>query len=153
MSSSSSSYPFVGLRNLVMVAWHSVYTSGNCGNVDEEDLWFLELYQKHKGQAASFVAHIKEGAEIVARDDGALLLFSGGETRKYAGPRSEAQSYWAMENLVNIVEDAESVSLNEVFEFGGDDDLVGGGSNVASKPPSKGQEENIASSSGAPQSM
>lgn len=33
---------------------------------------------------------------IAARDEGALLLFSGGETRKDAGPRSEAQSYWAI---------------------------------------------------------
>ncbi|KAF6163151.1 hypothetical protein GIB67_025015 [Kingdonia uniflora] len=54
LSSSSSSYPFVGLRNLVMVAGHSVCTSGNCGNFDEEDSWFLESYQKHKGQATIF---------------------------------------------------------------------------------------------------
>jgi len=33
---------------------------------------------------------------IAARDEGALLLFSGGETRRDAGPRSEAQSYWAI---------------------------------------------------------
>lgn len=32
--------------------------------------------------------------EITADDDAALLIFSGGETRKDAGPRSEAQSYW-----------------------------------------------------------
>lgn len=43
-----------------------------------------------------FLAHIKEGIESTARDDEALLLFSGGETRKDAGPRSEAQSYWAV---------------------------------------------------------
>jgi hypothetical protein len=34
--------------------------------------------------------------ELAARDQDALLLFSGGETRKDAGPRSEAQSYWAI---------------------------------------------------------
>ncbi|KAF6156161.1 hypothetical protein GIB67_024131 [Kingdonia uniflora] len=78
-----------------------------------------------------------------------------------------------MEN-VNIAENVESDSLNEVFGFGGDD---GGGSSVASKPPSQGdlsfmedstledlaedmvllnidrQEESIASGSGALQSM
>jgi hypothetical protein len=88
-------YPFANLSNLVMVAGHSVYTS-SCGKVDREDSWFLESYQKHPGQAATFVAHIQEGVEIVSKDDGALLLFSGGETRKNAGPRSEAQSYWAV---------------------------------------------------------
>ncbi|KAJ0926176.1 hypothetical protein HanRHA438_Chr04g0168031 [Helianthus annuus] len=54
-------YPFSKLRNLVMVAGHSVYTSSSCEKVDKEDSWFLESYQKNAGQAATFVAHIKEG--------------------------------------------------------------------------------------------
>ncbi|KAM7518720.1 hypothetical protein LguiB_017682 [Lonicera macranthoides] len=90
----SDNYPFVDLRNLVMVATHSVYTSTSCEEVDKEDSWFLLSYQKHPGQAATFVEHIRGGVEIAAKDDEALLLFSGGETRKEAGPRSEAQSYW-----------------------------------------------------------
>ncbi|KAI3761694.1 hypothetical protein L1987_52115 [Smallanthus sonchifolius] len=89
-----NSYPFSKLRNLVMVAGHSIYTSSSCEKIDKEDSWFLESYQKNPGQASTFVAHIKEGIESAARDEEALLLFSGGETRKDAGPRSEAQSYW-----------------------------------------------------------
>lgn len=89
-------YPFSKFRNLVMVAGHSVYTSSSCEKVDKEDSWFLESYQKHPGQAATFVDHIRRGVEIAADDDDALLLFSGGETRKDAGPRSEAQSYWTV---------------------------------------------------------
>ncbi|XP_073305359.1 uncharacterized protein C57A10.07-like [Primulina huaijiensis] len=88
------SYPFHNFRNLVMVAGHSVYTSSSCENVDKEDSWYLESYQKHPGQAATFIKHIQNGVEITGNDDAALLLFSGGETRKNAGPRSEAQSYW-----------------------------------------------------------
>lgn len=88
-------YPYAKLRNLVMVAGHSVSTS-SCGKVEQENSWFLEPYQKHPGQAATFLAHIKEGVEIAAKDERSLLLFSGGETRKDAGPRSEAQSYWAV---------------------------------------------------------
>ncbi|KAK1287755.1 hypothetical protein QJS10_CPB19g00039 [Acorus calamus] len=94
--SDSGGYPFPDLRNLVVVAGHSVYTSESCGKVDKEDSWFLEPYQKHSGQAATFLMHIKESVEIAARDDKTLLLFSGGETRKGAGPRSEAQSYWSV---------------------------------------------------------
>lgn len=90
----SDNYPFADLRNLVMVATHSVYTSTSCEEVDKEDSWFLLSYQKHPGQAATFVQHVRGGVEIAAKDDEALLLFSGGETRKEAGPRSEAQSYW-----------------------------------------------------------
>lgn len=89
-------YPFANLKNLVMVAGHSVYTSSDCGKVDKEDSWFLESYQKNPGQAATFLSHIQEGVEAAGKDDESLLLFSGGETRKDAGPRSEAQSYWAV---------------------------------------------------------
>ncbi|KAL6209287.1 hypothetical protein ACLB2K_020229 [Fragaria x ananassa] len=90
------SYPLPNLMNLVMVAGHSVYTSSSCGKVDKEDSWFLESYQKHPGQASTFLAHIQEGIETASKDNAALLLFSGGETRRDAGPRSEAQSYWAV---------------------------------------------------------
>lgn len=90
------SYPLPNLKNLVMVAGHSVYTSSSCGKVDKEDSWFLESYQKNPGQASTFLAHIQEGIETASKDNAALLLFSGGETRRDAGPRSEAQSYWAV---------------------------------------------------------
>ncbi|KAG6557371.1 hypothetical protein Mapa_001301 [Marchantia paleacea] len=85
---------FRNLRNLVMVAGHAVYTSSSCSKAEGEDSWFLESYQKHPGQASTFVEHIKTGVEVAAQDERSLLLFSGGETRKEAGPRSEAQSYW-----------------------------------------------------------
>lgn len=94
LQTNAGSYPFANLKNLVMVAGHSVYTSSSCEKVDKEDAWYLEPYQKHPGQAATFITHIQKGVEIAANDDAALLLFSGGETRKDAGPRSEAQSYW-----------------------------------------------------------
>eukprot|EP01018_Ginkgo_biloba_P019225 Gb_01467 [translate_table: standard] len=91
-------YPYQNLHNLVMVAGHSVYTGTNCekGSGGSENSWFLESYQKHPGQAATFLQHIRAGIESAAKDDEALLLFSGGETRREAGPRSEAQSYWSV---------------------------------------------------------
>lgn len=89
-------YPFKQLHNLVMVAGHSVYTSNSCGKIEDESSWYLEPYQKNPGQAATFVEHIKVGVQTAAKDDESLLLFSGGETRKSAGPRSEAQSYWTV---------------------------------------------------------
>lgn len=96
VSLESDSYPYMNLHNLVMVAGHSVYTSNSCAKFEDESSWFLEPYQKNPGQAATFVEHIKVGVDIAAKDDAALLIFSGGETRKDAGPRSEAQSYWAV---------------------------------------------------------
>lgn len=46
------------------------------------------------GQAHSFIGHIQEGIVQAEADETALLLFSGGQTRKAAGPRSEAEGYW-----------------------------------------------------------
>ncbi|KAH8967707.1 hypothetical protein BDL97_03G090400 [Sphagnum fallax] len=88
--------PFKDLHSLVMVAGHAVYTSSSCDKPDGEDAWFLEPYQKHPGQASTFVKHIKSGVEVASIMKDSLLLFSGGETRKDAGPRSEAQSYWGV---------------------------------------------------------
>ncbi|XP_031265858.1 uncharacterized protein C57A10.07 [Pistacia vera] len=108
-------YPFSTLKNLVMVAGHSVYTS-SCGKIDKEDSWFLEPYQKYPGQAASFVTHIEEGVKIVAEDEDAILLFSGGETRKDAGPRSEAQSYWTVAESKGWFGKEESVKWRAMTE-------------------------------------
>uniref|UniRef100_A0A0D9W585 DUF218 domain-containing protein n=1 Tax=Leersia perrieri TaxID=77586 RepID=A0A0D9W585_9ORYZ len=115
-SSEVGDYPLPGLRNLVMVAGHSIYTSESCGKIDREDSWFLEPYQKHPGQAATFLAHIKEGVDAAARDEKALLLFSGGETRRDAGPRSEAQSYWTIADSKGWFGNDESVRTRALTE-------------------------------------
>ncbi|CAH9078578.1 unnamed protein product [Cuscuta europaea] len=109
-------YPFSEFKNLVMVAGHSVYTSSSCESVEKENAWFLESYQKHPGQAETFVAHIQKGVEITATDDVALLLFSGGETRKEAGPRSEAQSYWIVAESKGWFENQEIVRRRALTE-------------------------------------
>ncbi|XP_071722676.1 uncharacterized protein C57A10.07-like [Rutidosis leptorrhynchoides] len=109
-------YPFAKLKNLVMVAGHSVYISSNCGKVDKEDSWFLESYQRNPGQADTFLSHMEKGVEITAHDDDALLLFSGGETRKEAGPRSEAQSYWTVSDSKGWFGKAESVRWRAMTE-------------------------------------
>ncbi|GER43437.1 Ras-related small GTP-binding family protein [Striga asiatica] len=102
-------------NGVVMVAGHSVYTSSRCEKVDEENAWYLQPYQKRLGQAATFVQHIQKGVEIVANDDVALLLFSGGETRKEAGPRSEAQSYYRNSGLLCGVLDM-NPQLREIMQ-------------------------------------
>jgi len=79
---------------LVLVPGHSVFTGADFRAGADEHSWLLETYQR--GQLATLVRHIREGVRIAAADNGALLLFSGGQTRPAAGPRSEAQSYWAV---------------------------------------------------------
>ena len=47
-----------------------------------------------EGQSHSFVEHIQTGVKHAEADPSSLLLFSGGQTRRAAGPRSEAEGYW-----------------------------------------------------------
>lgn len=60
--------------------------------------WCTNMYAgccvQVEGEAQSFLDHIQLGVETAAADPAALLLFSGGQTRKAAGPRSEGLSYW-----------------------------------------------------------
>ncbi|KXZ54397.1 hypothetical protein GPECTOR_5g53 [Gonium pectorale] len=95
-SEAKSLIPAAGLRNLVLVAGHAVYTGVDYAEANKESSWFLEDYQKVKGEAQSFLDHIRLGIEEAALDPDALLLFSGGQTRRAAGPRSEGMSYWVV---------------------------------------------------------
>jgi hypothetical protein len=108
--------PYTDLQSLVMVAGHAVYTSSKCDKPEGEESWYLETYQKHPGQASTFVDHIKAGVEAAAGIEHALLLFSGGETRKDAGPRSEAQSYWNVAESKDWFGKTESVRWRTLTE-------------------------------------
>jgi hypothetical protein len=57
-------------------------------------LFFSFFPTQVPGQTESFVDHIRRGVETAAADPDSLLLFSGGVTRRDAGPRSEGQTYW-----------------------------------------------------------
>jgi hypothetical protein len=54
--------------------------------------WLLQGNQNR--QLSAFLKHIELGVLKAAEDPESLLIFSGGETRRDAGPISEAQSYW-----------------------------------------------------------
>lgn len=93
--------PFANLSHLIMVAGHAVLTTSviNEKNVKNADSWLLLDYQKK--QLATFLHHIESGVKLASRLPESLLLFSGGETRRAAGPRSEAQSYWLAAEAMN----------------------------------------------------
>lgn len=88
-------FPSPQLRSLVMVACHSVYTGLDFTHPEDTSSWFLLDYQRDvPGQAHSFLEHIEMGVAHAAADPTAMLLFSGGKTRRAAGPRAEAMGYW-----------------------------------------------------------
>jgi hypothetical protein len=78
------------LRNAIIVAGHAVLLDPSDPLADEN--WFLLPFQK--GEPAKYIEHTRAGVELAASDESALLVFSGGQTRREAGPRSEAQSYY-----------------------------------------------------------
>eukprot|EP00736_Rhodelphis_marinus_P001081 Rmarinus@m.5543 len=80
------------MTHLIVVAGHTTFQGLDYSAALDEDNWFLLPYQS--GQLLSYLAHIQAGVELAAKDNTSLLLFSGGETRAEAGPRSEAESYW-----------------------------------------------------------
>lgn len=80
--------------HLIMVAGHAVYIAGSLApdTVMNASSWLLESYQY--GQLPAMIEHIRLGVDLADADEKSLLVFSGGETRAKAGPRSEALSYW-----------------------------------------------------------
>ncbi|CAI2162986.1 13000_t:CDS:2 [Funneliformis geosporum] len=91
------------LKDLIIVAGHAIYLGNNQGGDEKEDEnWILEEFQKG-GQVKTFINHIKKGVELVKENEEALLIFSGGQTRPSAGPRSEAQSYYALAQSLNLL--------------------------------------------------
>jgi hypothetical protein len=80
------------LGNLVLVAGHAVYVGHDFLDPEQDRNWFLQPFQR--GEPPFYIEHIRAGVDVARRDPSSLLTFSGGQTRREAGPRSEAQSYW-----------------------------------------------------------
>ena len=79
----------------VIVAGHAVVKFDQIDRASTSpDAWYLLPYQKEQGFPDIIASHIQRGAETVKADPAALLLFSGGETRRDVGPMSEAASYY-----------------------------------------------------------
>tara|TARA_B110000305_G_C19413196_1_gene626586 strand:- start:724 stop:1902 length:1179 start_codon:yes stop_codon:yes gene_type:complete len=87
-------YPYPKALDLVVVCGHAVYRSGDYSRAGEESSWYLEDYQKVQGRAETFLEHAKVGVMEAANNPKALLVFSGGKTRKSAGSLGEGTSYW-----------------------------------------------------------
>jgi len=88
------------LTNLVIVPGHAVYV-GSCRNDPyDADKW-VGTYAgyKYNDEVPNYVQHIQRGVNLADCDKRALLVFSGGKTRKQT-TKSEAESYVSVaENL------------------------------------------------------
>jgi len=82
-----------GLSHLVIVACHAIYLPGPALGATEEE-WDLQPYQRGRSPQNTFLAHIEKGVSVARADPAAMLMFSGGETRRGVGPRVEAAGYF-----------------------------------------------------------
>ncbi|CAG8521274.1 2067_t:CDS:2 [Acaulospora morrowiae] len=107
--------PHPELRDLVIVAGHAIFIGNDFDKVNLENGWILEGFQKGGGFVKIFLEHIRKGVELVVDNKDALLIFSGGQTRPSAGPRSEAQSYWEIAQSLNMFPKEYSSATTEEY--------------------------------------
>ena len=103
---------------LIMVACHATLIGIDHSNIDNEDNWSLAEMQR--GQLATYIDHIQKGVELAAANPHAILMFSGGQTRREAGPRSEAYSYWVAAEAKNWWGHPEVKNRTVIEEFARD---------------------------------
>ena len=82
------------LEKLVLVPCHAVYLGGGGEIAHLGARWILRKFQL--GDATKYIEHVRLAVALAADQPNSLLVFSGGQTRIEAGPRSEAQSYWLL---------------------------------------------------------
>ena len=85
---------WIKLDKLILVAGHAVYIGKNSSAADKDESWTLKNFQK--GEPPRYIEHVRFAVELTASLPNSLLVFSGGQTRLEAGPRSEGQSYWLL---------------------------------------------------------
>ncbi|MCB9644637.1 MAG: hypothetical protein H6728_16305 [Myxococcales bacterium] len=102
------------LTHLILVAGHAIYTSNDFTDPTCDGCWSLQSFQT--AEPAFYLEHIQHGIARTQADPSALLVFSGGQTRLEAGPRSEAQSYWMLaRHLGWLTQDVEDRVTTEEF--------------------------------------
>ncbi len=77
-------------KHLIVVPCHGIYKGA--GEPHQDASWYLKEFQRGEGCLLS--EHVRSAVLLASLDDSTILVFSGGQTNRHAGPISEAQSYW-----------------------------------------------------------
>lgn len=90
--------------HLVVVAGHSVlnFAADLTAAATNDASWHLLEYQRNSGLPEAITSHIQTGVKLAESDPRALLVFSGGETRRDVGPVSEGASYYATADALSM---------------------------------------------------
>lgn len=102
-------------KHLIVVPGHAIqWCLEDNQSILDPGCWSLYEYQKRN--IPSFLSHIREGLKALLFDDEAILIFSGGQSRASAGPRSEADSYYQLARHL--------IRTNNVFNEGYNSDKI-----------------------------
>ena len=74
----------------VMCPRHAVYVGSSAHNAESDAAWILLPFQR--GEGRFYKEHLHRAVHLTAHDPGAVLILSGGQTRR------EAESYFDLAN-------------------------------------------------------
>ncbi|KAI1608947.1 hypothetical protein EDD37DRAFT_132812 [Exophiala viscosa] len=74
--------------HLIIVCCHAIYIGPDSFN---ESDWLIEPFQK--GETDTYIAHVEAGVKELAKDENALLVFSGGATKRDRTEKTEGEGY------------------------------------------------------------
>ncbi|KAJ5288930.1 hypothetical protein N7478_001960 [Penicillium angulare] len=95
------------MDHLIIVCCHAIYAGGPAHGLAEDE-WFIEEFQE--GETPTFIQHAIAGLKALSEDPRALLVFSGGPTKKLRTNLCEGQSYLNLCKENNYFQDTSSVS-------------------------------------------
>jgi hypothetical protein len=106
------------LKNLIVVACHAPFKETTVtvpADPQRDEAWVLQSFQR--GEPPLYIAHARRGVELLRADPNAVLIFSGGYTRREAGLRwSEAQTYCSIAKAQNWWEGGEGENERAAIE-------------------------------------
>lgn len=82
-------------EHLIILPCHGIWKRGP-SNGESSDEWYLASFQIQGKDHLCFKEHIQICLDLLKKDPQATLVISGGQTKKEAGPISEALSYYEL---------------------------------------------------------
>jgi hypothetical protein len=98
---------------MILVAGHAI--PFRFDRLHNDEGWYLKHFQQ--GDGPQYLAHVRHAVDLTARDPGVLLMFAGGQTDRFAGPRSEGQGYWLIADHYDWFGDPEVRARATTEEF------------------------------------